>query len=160
MGMLRVLSLGTAVLALPASGNAHWQYTRWHMSPAEVVKAAKNQTKPAANSRGRSTIHSRNLLDSTYQFDRFIFDVHFLFNPQDKLTSVSLALVNSADCYALKRQLSDTYGPSTGTNSGLMDMAKWWDRKNGNVLMLLRIGEKSCNLEYSEFAEGGSPGGL
>jgi hypothetical protein len=163
--IFRLAAAAAFVLSLTIQkAHSHWQYTRWGMDTEQVLAAAKdNKDKviPARESQKNSTDNSRNLLDSTYQTGRFIFDVRFLFDNSNKLRSVKLVLVNPKECLLLEGQLLNTYGRAeVSKRSAITNIVKWWDKKNGNVLTLFGIGDVMCSVEYSEYREAGTKGGL
>lgn len=148
-------------MAAAPSGHAHWQYTRWGMTVDEVVAASGNKAHAAANGPGNSTSSEKNLLDVPYQAGRFSFTVNFMFDANKRLRTVKLNLDNpKKDCVPLTGELLNTYGPSKQAETAVSEVHRWWDKPNGNVVMLFSIGDVSCSVSYNEFKEAGSKGGL
>jgi hypothetical protein len=115
------LALG---LATPA--NADWQYTKWGMTPTEVVAASgghatckQPSTKELAN-----TLSYVDECNSWYQVGKFKFFVTFSFDKQfRKLQGVTLLLVGS-DEDDLAQAIQEKYGPWT-------DGTVWLDKAAG-----------------------------
>jgi hypothetical protein len=160
-GTMRTLSLfGVALAVWSGPAAANWQYTRWGMSPDQVIAASKNKAHTASDPAMHGTDEARNLLDGKYQSQGFDFDINFLFDPSNKLSHVNLHLVTPADCPKLQGRLSNIYGPPKTSATPIVSFAKWWDKRHGNVLVLMQIGDQSCKLDYMKYDEAGAEGGL
>src|ERR1700744_2266200 len=83
------------VLALACCGasaaKADWEYTKWGMTPQEVVSAAKNQTKESSDLHPDSDGNVTKLV-APYRRDKFSFEAQFGFTPADRLSSVTLVV--------------------------------------------------------------------
>lgn len=158
---MRYFSLVGAILAVwSAPASAHWQYTRWGMTPDQVIAASKNKAHIASDPAMHGTDEARNLLDGKYQSQGLDFDINFLFDGDNKLSHVNLHLVTPADCPVLQGRLSNIYGPAKTSATPIINLAKWWDKQHGNVLVLMQIGDQSCKLDYFKYEEAGADGGL
>ena len=126
MRFLRFLSvLGLAFLA-PTLSHADWQYTRWGMTPTEVIAASSGSVSeytppPPKPIEGRGAIFDQMRAEAAmkpspkvqgpYNAGNLSFKVTFYFDKSDKLVQVRLdlenALLKADDLYAA---LTQTYG--------------------------------------------------
>ncbi|MGO4686197.1 hypothetical protein [Hyphomicrobium sp. 2TAF46] len=157
---MRFFALAAAIAVCSQPVAAHWQYTRWGMTPDQVISASKNTAHIASDPAMHGTAEARNLLDGKYRSQGFDFDINFLFDTSNKLSHVSLQLVTPADCPVLQGKLSNIYGSPKTSVTPIINLAKWWDKPHGNVLVLMQIGDDSCKLQYMKYEEAGAEGGL
>jgi hypothetical protein len=143
------------------SAVADWQYTKWGMTPEQVVKASKG----AARANSDRTLDAPNgglvaKLVAPYRAGGFDFRAGFMFSPDDRLKVVDLVL-QSGSCPSLVGALTSTYGPQqSADHSSLLHLDTWWDKKNGNRVVLGEVGSDSCSVQYSPLHVPGKPGGL
>lgn len=152
--------LGVAIIGFSAPASAHWQYTRWGMTPAQVIAASKNKAHIAADPATNGTPDFQNLVDAKYRSQDMDFDVNFLFDTGNKLAHVKLKLVEPSGCASLQGRLSNIYGPPKLSSTPIISFAKWWDKPHGNVLVLMQIGDQSCSVDYMKYEKAGAEGGL
>lgn len=124
---MRQILLATLLLIGTAVGNgprADWQYTRWGMTPDEVIEASRGQAV-----RPDSTFIARNSPDgyvaalvAPYKAGDFLFEAVFQFREQDhRLAMVDLNLRNHEIRLQLHNALEGLYGKpmdDTGYSSG------------------------------------------
>src|ERR1700761_6415496 len=81
------------LLALVCCGaaKADWEYTKWGMTPQEVVSASKNLAKASTDPHPDSDGNVTKLV-APYQSGKFAFEAQFAFDAADKLSSVTLVL--------------------------------------------------------------------
>ena len=83
------------VLALACCGasaaKADWEYTKWGMTPQQVVSASKNLAKEGSDLRPDSDGNVTKLV-APYQSGKFSFKAQFGFDAADRLSSVTLVL--------------------------------------------------------------------
>ncbi|MEO5773779.1 MAG: hypothetical protein ABIQ32_06635 [Sphingomicrobium sp.] len=124
---------------------AHWQYTKWGMTPAQVLKASGGRAAIVdQGSVSDADVRNRGpYVSGDYEFTA---TYHY---KNDSLTSVSLEL-NGA-CRALKGDLLALYGDKYETINvpGLAQTYFWKDYKKGNAVSFLTFGSH-CNLTYSQ----------
>src|SRR5216684_2564277 len=99
---LRLITLAILYfLSSQAPARADWQYTKWGMSPNELVRASAGKAVPNTD-----TTHNRAdaiaQLTSPYTTGGFSFVAYFLFE-RDKLVFVDLELTEGSRC-------ADLYG--------------------------------------------------
>lgn len=145
-------------LLFVSCAGADWQYTKWGMTPEQVVRASKGAAVTNTD-RMLDAGEIRTQLVAPYQSQGFAFRASFMFGPDNKLRSVQLALQN-ASCPALVGSLTNTYGPQQSkSRSSIVKFDRWWDQKNGNDVVYSEIGS-SCFVQYGPLAMPGKPGGL
>lgn len=138
-----------AYLTSVASARADWQYTKWGMSPAEVVKASSGQAVANKNP-SHDVVQDQDLakLKAGYATGDFTFEAFFLFH-QDKLSTVILELPDAAKCRQLRDLLSSKYGrPGQEKKDAALMFASWRDTEGNNNIRLVQIGSKSCSVYY------------
>ena len=96
---MKMKLLGT-VVALACCGasaaKADWEYTKWGMTPQEVVSASKNLAKEGSDLRPDSDGNVSKLV-APYQSGKFPFEAQFGFDETDRLSSVTLVLNDKSD---------------------------------------------------------------
>ena len=68
-----------------------WEYTKWGMTPQQVVSASKNLATEASDLRPDSDGNVTKLI-APYQSGKFSFEAQFGFDATDRLASVTLVL--------------------------------------------------------------------
>lgn len=133
---------------------ADWQYTKWGMSPEQVIKATGGKAE-ANNDEGRNNPQAKALLQTPYATERFDFLAVFMFNRKsNRLQYVSLELTEPARCGEAIEQLKDRYGsPLDDTGPGLVHRLTWRDTQQGNSVEATQIGDRMCHVMYSELAD-------
>ncbi len=154
--LLRAIS----VLAIMSTGPAlaDWQYTRWGMSPREVIEASGGAAKPHNNLADNGPTQ-RSKVVAPYRSGEHLFRSRFVFDPLDRLIIVMLELSDPSKCPELYRDLTSAYGPPQSFGVG-RSLPKWWDKKNGNAVLLIDLSKSSCSIQYTPLAAPGAPGGL
>jgi hypothetical protein len=175
----RYMKLLGIVLALVCCGEAKadWEYTKWGMTPQQVISAskklAKESTDPHPDSDGNVT-----KLVAPYQNGKFAFEAQFAFDAADRLSSVTLVLndksthmeMDSMDmddesmnmnmkmdmdtdqgvCHALDASLNSVHGqPPYHGASHLYAIEKWQDQKNKNNVDYHALYQVGCYVQYS-----------
>src|SRR6201996_2047215 len=83
------------VLAFTCCGagaaKADWEYTKWGMTPEQVVSASKNLAKEGSDLHPDSDGNVTKLV-APYRSGKFSFEAQFGFDAADKLSSVTLVL--------------------------------------------------------------------
>ncbi len=134
------LAIGTLILTTWPSF-ADWQYTRWGMTPDEVVAASNGAaSKPqiAPPKKGRAV--DDETVKGTYETPSFKFSVGFVFE-NDKLAAVRLKPMPIDKIYDVGSQLASIYGKpiydrDERTSGGICFLTnrKWRDEKAGNEI--------------------------
>src|ERR1700678_4322958 len=89
---MKLLGIVLALVCCGASAaKADWEYTKWGMSPQQVVSAAKNRTRKSSDLHPDSDGNVTKLV-APYQSGKFSFEAQFGFDAADRLSSVTLVL--------------------------------------------------------------------
>jgi hypothetical protein len=132
-----------AALLLSFSASAHWQYTRWGMTEAQVIKASKGAAVSASDTdadKHKAYGDNANInLTAPYKAGEFEFNAYFGFK-DGKLANVQLDLT-SGDVHKLIGALRNKYGKPasepTADDSGF-DMWLW--HTSDDLVQLAAVG--------------------
>lgn len=134
-----------ALLALcgSAAASAHWQYTKWGMTPEQVAMAA-----PASFTRlsdpDLDSATSRTRLGTNYEAMGFTFAAFFQFDrATGGLDRVKL-LLRGEGCDELRFKLFNVYGEPD--RRPVLGSVRWRDEANGNIVAFVPVG--GCWVEY------------
>lgn len=136
------------LLALSSFSFADWQYTRWGMTPDEVI-AASNEKMEKFNAPNGSAAGV--FLKSKYQSENHTFTAYFSFSRADnKLYMVSLSSTSGGrSCVDLTKSLIEKYGqPSNTTNVGSNKYGATWESVDNNKIVFLLANDK-CHINYT-----------
>lgn len=131
--MRRTISIALMVAmnaVAPLDAHADWQYTRWGMTPEQVMAASTGQLKPCDEAcKGQDTSIQITRFLGPYQSGPFKFTAYMLFNRQsDTLAEVTLDLNQPNDAGALVGALKLKYGePIVDDYSKEMKVIIWCD---------------------------------
>ncbi|WP_133773434.1 hypothetical protein [Enterovirga rhinocerotis] len=145
----------TVALVMAGPAIADWQYTRWGMSPAQVIEAGGG-IKPWRRPEADTSTGIIQLVGS-YQSSGIGFRAEFKFS-QNRLTRVVLT-PKSADCNSLKALMARTYGRIPGQGGTIIQT--WRDANSGNFVAYTHFQLTSfCQVDYSQLQSAGSRGGM
>jgi hypothetical protein len=141
-----------------------WEYTKWGMTPQQVVSASKNLATEASDLRPDSDGNVTKLI-APYQSGKFSFEAQFGFDATDRLASVTLVLndksagmdmgadtnMDHGVCYDLLVSVNTAYGPPQGGGSVHMQYSieTWQDQKNKNNVTYTVLDGVGCYVQYS-----------
>lgn len=119
---------------------ADWQYTKWGMTPDEVIVASAGRATlidPQFTPSGKTVY----LLKAEHQSGLFHFEVQFGFSAAPrKLIIVNLKLKNTAEAApSLRYSLVSKYGKPDFSQDGDVTRALWRDLSAGNIIEYLAI---------------------
>lgn len=141
-----VLAFACAAIASPAG--AHWQFTKWGMTPAQVIEASNGTASVgdgAKSGRGDDTVEAI----GTYVAGETSFTAKFWFGHQG-LSMVALQLRDDGKCLDVQRDLLAKYGePVERTGGSGLQRRMWVDSPSGNRVGLLNTDVGFCQVEYS-----------
>src|ERR1700728_662879 len=165
------------VLALACCGastaNADWEYTKWGMTPQQVVSASKNLTREGSDLHPDSDGNVSKLI-APYQSGKLHFEAQFGFDAADKLASVTLVLsdksasmdmdmgsdmnMDRGPCGDLQASVHAAYGPPQGggTADMLYSIETWQDQKNKNNVTYTVLYGTGCYVQYSAIKPAGA----
>ncbi|HEX8644753.1 MAG TPA: hypothetical protein VF702_12660 [Allosphingosinicella sp.] len=150
--MRHALLFAAATVALAGPASAHWQYTRWGMSPEEVQAA--NPALRAGEDRHHSFAGSLVRLSGTYREGGRDFVVRFGFNGENRLNTVYVQPAVPRDCRRMVAAVEARLGRGTPRSQirNILDIRVWQDSAAGNQLQLIAIGNmrapQSCTIRY------------
>ena len=170
------------VLALACCGasaaKADWEYTKWGMTPQQVVSASNNLAQAGTDLEPDGDGNVSKLV-APYQGGKFSFRADFGFDKSDKLASVTLVLddksahmdmeamlsghmnmsamnANPADmdqgiCHALDMSVNTTFGepPVHYGADHVYWIEKWKDPKSRNNVTYTVLYQVGCYVQYS-----------
>ena len=145
-----------------------WEYTKWGMTPQQVVSASKNLATEDSDPRPDSDGNVTKLV-APYQSGKFSFEAQFGFDATDRLASVTLVLndrsagmdmdagagadtnMDHGVCYDLRVSVNTAYGPPQGGGSAhmLYGIETWQDQKNKNNVIYTVLDGVGCYVQYS-----------
>ena len=148
-------------LLVPTAAKADWQYTKWGMTPEQVIAASDGAARPTSQPvvpmyqpiGGPSQAEiaaSGPALRAPFTSGSRKFNVEFTFK-NGKLTEVTLSGVTGADCYALEGELEARYSVPFKKNA-VGDITEWHDQTNNNSVMFLITAAPRCFITYQPLA--------
>lgn len=134
----RLLLPALVVWVVSASfvARADWQFTRWGMSPEQVLAAAKGRAQKHSEEKPNNAgpRSSEVLAVGTYEAGEFKFSVHYEFKER-RLVGVLLQLDNVERGSSLVESLMARYGtPMSSEKFAGGMMMKWLDAKERNTI--------------------------
>jgi len=171
---MKLLGIALALVCCGASAaKADWKYTKWGMTPQQVVSAAKNLTRESSDLHPDSDGNVTKLV-APYKSGEFSFEAQFGFDAADRLSSVTLVLndksagmdmdmgadmnINHKVCHDLQVSVKTTYGPPQGGGSAhmLYTIETWQDQKNKNDVKYTVLDGAGCYVQYSAIKPAGA----
>ncbi|PXA98168.1 hypothetical protein DMC47_10000 [Nostoc sp. 3335mG] len=150
---MRFLFFVLLLWATPAL--ADWQYTKWGMTPDEVVAASGGTVHRVARQSGAQDTEVE--VEGSYVAAGVEFEVKFLFvGDGSGLAVVELTSKAPMKCYDLKRPLDERYGPALGARISNGAMYDWQDAADGTSVSLAdghAVSPPMCVLSYQRRAD-------
>jgi hypothetical protein len=140
--------VGVVLAVVPTAALADWQYTRWGMTPQQVI-AASNGTVSWRAVKLPKPNGPREEIGGSYAAGERIFDVSFTFS-DGRLSIVSLK-ADPCDG-SLLADLKSRYGRPLSEAAGMFPFMEWDDKRNDNRVTLFEIFD-SCLITYTPLAE-------
>lgn len=139
------------------SARTNWQYTRWGMTPAEVIAASNGAAHAGSgvqSALGEGTVD----VVGTYDAGGRIFSTAFTFQ-QGRLASVALWTTDWSQCIPTIKDLQAVYGhPDEYTDGNVVANATWSDRSKNNHIKMRLLSPKYCEVQYSPIASAAASG--
>ena len=131
------------------TAKADWQYTKWQMSPTEVITASRGKA-VSNDERGSNKGPNRGLLKGNYASGQFQFKVVFYFNEKTNLLSlVQLTLLDPALGHSLEQSLVAKHGKPLETFTiSPGRIIRWHDQANNNQIEVVHIEPRLVSLSY------------
>ena len=137
---------GVALLAaVPAQ--AHWQYTRWGMTPTQVIASSKGQARAAEGDKSAQGDATRDVAGE-YSVGERTFKASFWFDASG-LQEVTLSPAGEPHCLELRRDLLAKYGEPVERSFGSVQRLMWADKPSGNRVVVITDGDGFCELQYA-----------
>ena len=128
---MRIVQFAVVACLMPSAAFADWQFTRWNMTPNQVVAASKGTATPTTE-QPMDLVGSEFKLTAPYSAGDFQFKAYFAFDSQNRLSLVMLDLA-SPNRAELLMSLNNRYG--AGTKASLIE---WnWRTSRDNVAFRL-----------------------
>ena len=141
-----IMSLAAIVfLAVSTGAQAHWQYTRWGMTPDQVVIAARGAVQRADPKSDAEMPFGVKEAAGTYAAGNRSMKASFWFK-EGRLSQVDLSSDNQDDCYSVKRDLDALY---LSPNSTSAMSTIWIDEIKGNHIQYVNWGTLGCQIFYA-----------
>jgi hypothetical protein len=158
-----------------SAAKADWEYTKWGMTPQQVVSAAKNLTRKSSDLHPDSDGNVTKLV-APYRSGKFSFEAQFGFDAADKLSSVTLVLndklagmdmnmgadmnmnMDQGGCHDLLASVKTAHGPPQSGHSAHMQytIETWQDQKNKNNVTYTVLDGVGCYVQYSAIKRAGA----
>src|ERR1700733_13771705 len=104
---MKFLGIVLALICCGASAaKADWEYTKWGMTPQQVVSASKNLAKEGSDLHPDSDGNVTKLV-APYKSGKFSFEAQFGFDAADRLSSVTLVLNDKSTDMAMDSMETD-----------------------------------------------------
>lgn len=144
---LGALAALAALAFTPSIASAHWEYSRWDMTPAQLIAASKGKAVAEPLNHGNSINLQQFLASADHQMGPHAFKAKFYFEQGAQLTLVLMELKDSAGCDRLEADLVKRYGPKSPTGK-----AFWVDEKSGDYVEYVddRSWKMGCRLMVSK----------
>jgi hypothetical protein len=171
---MKLFGIALALVCCGASAaNADWEYTKWGMTPQQVVSAAKNRTRKSSDLHPDSDGNVTKLV-APYQSGKFSFEAQLGFDAADRLSSVTLVLndksagmdmgmgadmnMDQGVCHDLQVSVKTAHGPPQGGGSAHMQYSieTWQDQKNKNNVTYTVLDGVGCYVQYSAIKSAGA----
>jgi hypothetical protein len=132
------LYVAIALLMLTTSARADWQYTRWGMTPDDVVAASNGKARRAEPGLGREgeilPPGSGRLAEAETKISGVRFYIQFLFR-KERLVMVQLSgLCSQSASQEIENQLRLEYGEPTNTGVTTLYRRFYWPRAGVDLI--------------------------
>jgi hypothetical protein len=139
-----------AALALPAPALAHWAFTRWDMTPEQVMAASRSALRSDPGGYGDRILKQDRRPSGPVQFEGRAYQAEFYFSDEGKLTLVRLTLKDQTQCGTVMAALTARYGKSSNQYHG-----EWTDPRTGDRVFQSKESRYGpCHTTYNK---GGLP---
>jgi hypothetical protein len=158
-----------------SAAKADWKYTKWGMTPQQVLSASNNLAREGSDLRPDSDGNVSKLV-APYQSGKFPLEAQFGFDTADRLSSVTLVLndksasmdmdkntsadmkMDQGECHDLQVSVNAEYGPPQGGGSADMvySIETWQDQKTKNNIKYTVLYGTGCYVQYSAIKPAGA----
>jgi hypothetical protein len=135
--------------ALAAGARADWEYTRWGMTPEQVVAASRGVVRLGAPPQGKTYEGLEGRALGAHRTDGAAFDAYFHFDQAGELAKVALERTGGTACAALHGRLMARFGkPEKSTRTNFATIETWRDAPRGNLVRYVLVGELPCTITF------------
>jgi hypothetical protein len=144
------LALAGALLAVAAGpAAADWYYTRWGMTPEEVVAASNGAVRLGPPPEGKTYQNLTGRALGTFRGAGANFHAFFHFDANGGLAKVALERIDGAACAELHAVLQRDLGrPMSSNRQSFATIEAWNDPGRGNIVRYIQVGELPCTITY------------
>lgn len=142
-------AIGLALAPVPA--DAHWRYTRYGMSPAQVIAASGGKVGRGTGQPG-PTEGTVNGAAGRFDADGYSYAANFYFR-RNRLVEVRLDLDGEENCLRLRDDFARIYGQPSDFRESIVNHWTWRDEKWANHVKLMTLG-RYCQIRYVELKPG------
>jgi len=151
--ILAIASVMT-LFAVASPAAADWSFTRWGMTPAQVVRASGGTARLHDVPPNRGQVWIIKAVGTVRSGD-LVFDARYYFE-ENRLVDVSLIL-KQGTCRAMLAALQNKYGPPEARNPYLPFYTRWVSRRE-NVRVQADTSNPTCEVSYKSATDGNSTG--
>lgn len=148
------LSLAAAAVTVATPASADWSFTRWGMTPAQVVRASGGTARLEDVPPSRGQTHIVRAVGTVRSGD-LRFTAHYRFF-NDRLVSVTL-LPTSGSCSAVHQAIGSKYGRAEPRNQ-FMPFRSRWSSRSDNLTVTVEPFTTDCDVTYRPLADENSAG--
>lgn len=151
------MPIAVACAAIASPAGAHWQYSRFGMTPQQVITASKgavHRVDPASDA--TLPIGVKEAV-GTYTANNRTMKVSFWFKG-GALSQVDLSHDDENACMALARDLAGVFGEPLSRSKGMVPSTVWLDKARSNRVQFVDWGAQGCNLIYAPLPTASSTG--
>lgn len=148
---LTVALVAATALVAAAPAHADWSFTKWGMSPEQVIKAAGGKAKPAMGDRGDRVMDMDPRASGgpfTFEGRTYLANFYFDLDGGRGLRVVRLQALDQSQCDAIDAELTKRHGPSSNAHHG-----QWTDAKTGDKIFFSKsykvMPGMACYVSYS-----------
>jgi hypothetical protein len=155
--MLSRLTVATLLFLTNFPAKADWQFTKWGMTPGQVVAASRGSAVrlPPDRIQAETTFTDTRCLVQTpsgFQIAGINFmKVNYCFDGAERLQSV-LLYAPEGMFYEAERALASAFGAPVQSKDGIIPERIYNDRSKGNTVRLLRV--SSTVVQYRPIVSG------
>lgn len=148
---IRTLIAALAIAAAwPAAAAADWQYTKWNMTPQQVIKAGQGAPKPVSGEEAKQKQRGKSIvkLKAPFKSGNMSFMAYFHFDPKtDGLVMVVLSIDEVGQGGYLRAQLMSKYGEPNDTQIQEFSQTGFYTWLADDLVTLM-ISDSFANLFY------------
>jgi hypothetical protein len=139
--------IAVAAISAAAPAQAHWQFTRWGMTPAQVMAASSGTARKGEGDASAQGDATRQVVGD-YAAGSFKFAVSYWFDGSG-LARITMSQKDDAMCRELQRDLTARYGEPVEYEGGSVQRRMWADKPSGNRVVLISTNLAFCELQYA-----------